>query len=45
MVPEIVTAVALLIVFAIIKKFTDYYGLGYLIVAHAAFVFHLRTYQ
>ena len=37
MVPEIVTAVALLIVFAIIKKFTNYYGLGYLIVAHAAF--------
>jgi spermidine/putrescine transport system permease protein len=37
MVPEIVTAVALLIFFAIIKKFTNYYGLGYLIVAHAAF--------
>ena len=37
MVPEIVTAVALLIVFAIIKKFTNYYGLGYLIVAHSAF--------
>ena len=37
MVPEIVTAVALLIFFAIIKKFTNYYGLGYLIVAHSAF--------
>lgn len=37
MVPEIVTAVALLIFFAIIKNFTNYFGLGYLIVAHAAF--------
>ena len=37
MVPEIVTAVALLIFFAIIKKVTNYYGLGYLIAAHAAF--------
>ncbi|MEC8727379.1 MAG: ABC transporter permease, partial [Pseudomonadota bacterium] len=37
MVPEIVTAVALLIFFAIIKTFTNYYGLGYLIAAHAAF--------
>ncbi len=37
MVPEIVTAVALLIVTAAIKKFTGYAGLGYLIVAHAAF--------
>ena len=36
MVPEIVTAVALLIFFAIIKTFTNYYGLGYLITAHAA---------
>ncbi|MDA0908797.1 MAG: ABC transporter permease [Proteobacteria bacterium] len=37
MVPEIVTAVALLIFFAIIKTFTGYYGLGYLIAAHSAF--------
>lgn len=37
MVPEIVTAVALLIFFAAIKVATDYQGLGYLIVAHAAF--------
>ena len=37
MVPEIVTAVALLIFFGIIKKATDYLGLGYLIAAHAAF--------
>ncbi|XDZ67081.1 ABC transporter permease [Alphaproteobacteria bacterium LSUCC0684] len=37
MVPEIVTAVALLIFFAIIKNFTNYFGLGYLIAAHAAF--------
>ncbi len=37
MVPEIVTAVALLLVTAAIKKSTGYTGLGYLIVAHAAF--------
>lgn len=37
MVPEIVTAVALLIVFSRIKIWTGYSGLGYLIVAHTAF--------
>lgn len=37
MVPEIVTAVALLIFFAMIKVQTGYTGLGYLIIAHAAF--------
>ncbi|MDQ0471736.1 ABC transporter permease [Labrys wisconsinensis] len=37
MVPEIVTAVALLIFFALIKLATGYYGLGYLCLAHAAF--------
>ena len=37
MVPEIVTAVALLIVFSRIKMWTGYSGLGYLFVAHAAF--------
>ena len=37
MVPEIVTAVALLIVFASIKAATDYHGLAYLIIAHTAF--------
>lgn len=37
MVPEIVTAVALLIFFAILKKATGYTGLGYMILAHAAF--------
>ena len=37
MVSEIVTAVALLIFFAIVKKFTNYYAFGYLIVANAAF--------
>lgn len=37
MVPEIVTAVALLIFFAQIKVATGYQGLGYLIVAHSAF--------
>lgn len=37
MVPEIVTAVALLIFFAIIKGITGYTGLWYLIIAHAAF--------
>ena len=37
MVPEIVTAVALLIFFAGIKVQTGYTGLGYLVVAHSAF--------
>lgn len=37
MVPEIVTAVALLIFFASIKVATGYTGLAYLILAHAAF--------
>ena len=37
MVPEIVTAVALLLCFAFIKQFTDYQGLAYLVIAHTAF--------
>jgi spermidine/putrescine transport system permease protein len=37
MVPEIVTAVALLIMFGVIKTATGYQGLAYLILAHAAF--------
>jgi len=37
MIPEIVTAVALLIVFARVKVATGYSGLGYLIIAHTAF--------
>jgi spermidine/putrescine transport system permease protein len=37
MVPEIVTAVALLIMFAAIKSATNYHGLAYLIIAHTAF--------
>lgn len=37
MVPEIVTAVALLVVFSQVKVWTGYSGLGYLILAHAAF--------
>jgi spermidine/putrescine transport system permease protein len=37
MVPEIVTAVALLIFFAMIKVATGYTGLMYLVVAHSAF--------
>ncbi len=37
MVPEIVTAVALLIFFSRIKVWTGYTGLGYLITAHTAF--------
>ena len=37
MVPEIVTATALLILFATIKAATDYHGLAYLISAHTAF--------
>ena len=37
MLPEIVTAVALLIVFSRLKVWTGYSGLGYLILAHTAF--------
>ncbi len=37
MVPEIVTGVALLIFFAIIKAATGYHGLTYLVAAHTAF--------
>ncbi|SEP06006.1 spermidine/putrescine transport system permease protein [Salinihabitans flavidus] len=37
MVPEIVTAVALLIFFALVKVWTGYTGLAYLIIAHSAF--------
>ena len=37
MVPEIVTAVALLIFFASVRQATDYQGMGYLIASHAAF--------
>jgi spermidine/putrescine transport system permease protein len=37
MIPEIVTAVALLIFFAQIKIWTGYSGLGYLMAAHTAF--------
>ncbi|MDH3219936.1 MAG: ABC transporter permease [Gammaproteobacteria bacterium] len=37
MVPEIVTAVALLIVFATIKQATGYQGLVYLVASHTAF--------
>jgi spermidine/putrescine transport system permease protein len=37
MVPEIVTAISLLIVFSRIKIWTGYSGLGYLIAAHTAF--------
>ena len=37
MVPEVVTAVALLIFFSVIKQATDYYGLAYLVIAHTAF--------
>ncbi len=37
MVPEIVTAVALLIFFSRVKVWTGYSGLGYLITAHTAF--------
>ena len=37
MIPEIVTAVALLIVFSQVKGWTGYTGLGYLIIAHTAF--------
>jgi spermidine/putrescine transport system permease protein len=36
-VPEIVTGVALLIVFSRIKVWTGYTGMGYLILAHTAF--------
>ncbi|PLL11059.1 spermidine/putrescine ABC transporter permease PotC [Tabrizicola sp. TH137] len=37
MVPEIVTAVALMILFGMVKEATGYQGLGYLILAHSAF--------
>lgn len=37
MVPEIVTAVALLVVTAALKQATGYTGLGYLVIAHTAF--------
>ena len=37
MVPEIVTAVALMILFGLIKTLTGIQGLGYLILAHTAF--------
>ena len=37
MVPEIVTGVALLIFFAMIKVATGYSGLAYLIAAHSSF--------
>lgn len=37
MVPEIVTAVALLITFAWVKEATQYFGIGYILAAHAAF--------
>jgi spermidine/putrescine transport system permease protein len=37
MVPEVVSAVALLIFFAMIKQATGYSGMGYLIAAHSAF--------
>jgi spermidine/putrescine transport system permease protein len=37
MVPEIVTAVALLIVFSRIKVWTGYTGIGYILAAHTAF--------
>ena len=37
MVPEIVTAVALMILFGMVKQATGYQGLGYLILAHSAF--------
>ena len=37
MVPEIVLAIALLIIFGQIKQATGYSGMGYLIVAHSAF--------
>jgi spermidine/putrescine transport system permease protein len=36
-VPEVVTAVALLIVFAVIREATDYHGMAYLLIAHTAF--------
>jgi spermidine/putrescine transport system permease protein len=37
MVPEIVTAVALLIVFATIKQATGYQGISFLVISHTAF--------
>jgi spermidine/putrescine transport system permease protein len=37
MAPEIVTAIALLIFFALVKVATGYSGLGYIVLAHTAF--------
>jgi spermidine/putrescine transport system permease protein len=37
MVPEVVTAVALMILFGLVKQATGIQGLGYIILAHAAF--------
>nr|WP_254868520.1 ABC transporter permease [Phaeobacter sp. HF9A] len=37
MVPEIVLAIALVIILAQVRQFTGYNGLGYLIIAHSAF--------
>jgi len=37
MVPEVVTGVALLIFFAMVKVQTGYHGMGYLVAAHTAF--------
>lgn len=37
MVPEIVLAIALLIILAQVKQITGYTGLGYLVIAHSAF--------
>ena len=37
MVPEIVTAVALLLVFGIVRQATGWQGIGYLLLAHTAF--------
>ena len=37
MAPEIVTAIALLIFFALVKIATGYSGLGYIVLAHTAF--------
>jgi spermidine/putrescine transport system permease protein len=37
MVPEIVTAIALLIVFSRLKVWTGYSGIGYMVLAHTAF--------
>jgi len=37
MIPEIVTAIATLSLFALVKKLTGFSGIGYLMLAHAAF--------